>query len=305
MIQPDLAQFPESRFVPSPERRLQYETDVVLGRSVMAGRRVVICGLARNIEQVLPRTIARTERIGSMFADYRVVLFENDSSDATPAMLAEWQRRNSRVTVLNDKLGHPVNRPVRCLERAERMAMYRNRYREHIAEHLADFDHTIVIDTDLEGGWSYDGLAHTFGQSEWDFVGSYGIIYKRIKSQPNVRLHYDAWAYREQGSYDELSTAYANLLTWQRGDPLVPVYSCFGGLGVYRTQALVQCEYRGTDVEHVPLHQQMREQGMGRQFLNPSQIVVYGRKWRTLDGLVLSWHDLLALFTQREASVWL
>jgi len=305
MIQPDLAQFPEARFVPSPERRQQYETDVVLGRSVMAGRRVVICGLARNIEQVLPRTIARTERIGSMFADYRVVLFENDSSDATPALLASWQRRNPRVTVLNDTLGHPVNRSVRCLERAERMALYRNRYREHIAEHLADFDHTIVIDTDLEGGWSYDGLAHTFGQPAWDFVGSYGIIYKRIKSQPNVRLHYDAWAYREQGSYEELTTAYANLLTWQRGDPLVPVFSCFGGLGVYRTQALVQCEYRGTDVEHVPFHQQMRDQGMGRQFLNPSQIVVYGRKWRTLDGLVLSWHDLLAMFTHREASVWL
>jgi hypothetical protein len=49
----------------------------------------------------------------------------------------------------------------------------------------------------------------------------------------------------------------------------------------------------------------MRELGLGRQFLNPSQIVIYGRKWRTFDGLVLTWHDLLSVITHQETSVWL
>ena len=49
----------------------------------MRQSRTVICGLARNIATHLPGTMARIERLGSMFADYRVLVYENDSTDAT------------------------------------------------------------------------------------------------------------------------------------------------------------------------------------------------------------------------------
>ena len=82
----------------------------------MRDQRVVIAGLARNIAAILPKTVARVERLGSCFRDYRVVVYENDSSDGTLAQLQQWQSRNPRVALLSESCGDPVNRPVRCLD---------------------------------------------------------------------------------------------------------------------------------------------------------------------------------------------
>ena len=67
----------------------------------------------------------------------------------------------------------------------------------------------------------------------------------------------------------------------------MPVHSCFGGIGLYRMEAWLAARYSGDDCEHVTLHRRMREAGYGRQFLNPSQIALYGRKERQFDGLML------------------
>jgi hypothetical protein len=63
---------------------------------------------------------------------------------------------------------------------------------------------------------------------------------------------------------------------------MVPVYSCFGGLGVYRIEAMLTCEYGDSDCEHVCLHRDMRTAGLDRQYLNPSQIAFFGAKANNL-----------------------
>ena len=37
----------------------------------------------------------------------------------------------------------------------------------------------IVLDTDIEGGFSLEGVANTYGQTNWDFVGANGLILRR------------------------------------------------------------------------------------------------------------------------------
>lgn len=59
---------------------------------------------------------------------------------------------------------------------------------------------------------------------------------------------------------------------------MLPVHSCFGGFGIYRTPAILACQYDGSDCEHVTLHRNMRDRGFGQIFLNPSQITYYGRR---------------------------
>ena len=56
---------------------------------------------------------------------------------------------------------------------------------------------------------------------------------------------------------------------------MVPVWSCFGGLGVYRMECFEAAGYGGDDCEHVTFHRALRERGLDRLFLNPSQIVLY------------------------------
>ena len=254
---------------------------------------------------MLRKTVLRTERLGSLFADYRVVMYENDSSDRTLQLLERWQAENSRVTVLTENLGDPVHPGTTCLRRAERMAHYRRQYWQFISAQLADFDQVIVIDTDLDGGWSCDGIANTYGQAEWDFVGSNGILYKRRMLDVNHTIQYDAWAFRRAHSLTPLSTREVNFMKWQRGEPLVPVRSCFGGLGVYQMPAFLAGKYAGGDCEHIPFHATMRQQGFGNAFLNPSQITLYGRRQRRLDPLVRWTLSLAPGLLPGDAANWL
>ena len=107
------ADFPEQRFPPPREWTESYRGTVSRGRAVMASSRVVICGLARNVGELLPLTIARIERLGNLFADYRVLLYENDSSDDTPEQLAQWAASSERVVIISETLDRPRHESVR------------------------------------------------------------------------------------------------------------------------------------------------------------------------------------------------
>jgi hypothetical protein len=287
IVQSDAFQlFDEAEFPAAPQYQESYFHEVQRGFEEMRRKRVVIAGLARNVAEILPATIARIEAMGNCFADYSVVIYENDSSDITPDLLNYWQQGNRRVTIVSENCGDPQNRPIRCSERAQRMAAYRARCQQTILEKHSDRDFVILVDTDLQGGWSLEGVATTFAKSEWDFVGSNGIIYRRHGLVPNRYVQYDAWAYRTSDSFEPIPTKIVNEITFERGQPFVPVRSCFGGLGIYTMQAYSRGRYEGEDIEHVGFHRSLVRQGLDRFFLNPSQLVVYGRKHRKMDPLV-------------------
>ena len=297
--------FNEKNYPPLVACQKEYAMRVQSGYARMGQRRVVIAGLARNVESYLPWTIARIETLGKCFADYRVLIYENDSNDQTPTLLQQWTEQNHRVHLCSESLGDPIHRPERCLHRAERMALYRRRCQENVRERWPDYDDVIIVDTDLVGGWSFDGIANTFGYDNWDFVGANGIIYKRLGLKPNVAAHYDAWAYRDQSDFTLASTKYVNRLQFHRGEPLYRLYSCFGGLGVYTMEAYLRGTYTGGDVEHASFHKSLIQQGIDRIYLNPSQIVVYGRKARRMDPWIARLHSGLDKLPLVTAPVWL
>lgn len=298
------AAFPEHLFPPAEHLADAYHARVSIGRERMAAQRVVICGLVRDLAPLIPVLTARLEHLGRLFADFHVVLYENDSRDATRRLLQDWSDRQPRATLLTETRNDPVNPGTRCLARAARMARYRNRCHRHVAQEWPHFDSVIVADTDLAGGWSYDGIADTFGHDEWDGVGTNGLIYRRSGLCPNALLQYDAWAFRPRGSDAPLDCRTVNHLRMHRGEPLLPVNSCFGGLAVYRMPAFLSGQYAGGDTEHMPFHRSLREAGFTKLFLNPSQIAVYGRHPRRLDPLVRLWHRTAAVVAGRHRRTW-
>ena len=271
-----LSDFPEHLFPCDQMTSETYLNQVNCGRDLMRKSSVVFCGLCRDVRLFLPRTAARIEKLGSMFRDYRVVLYENDSVDATREFLSDWQSQNSRVEVIIET--HAAKKHVRnrSLERAAWMAYCRNRYREHVIKKYNDFDYTIVVDADLPGGWSFDGIAHTFGDDNWDTVGSYGIQRRPLHETNEFSfLHFDTWAFHPSVGTAARKLLNHNELVLRRGEPMLPVDSCFGGLGIYRMTCMGAAEYGGRDCEHVVFHHRLRQAGFDRQFLNPSQIVLY------------------------------
>ena len=278
--------FPEHAFPPDPAGAEAYFAACRRGYAAMANLRVAITGLARDLGPVLPVTIQRIENLGRCFADYRVVVYENDSRDETCSGLVRWAARNRRVELITEVRADPVNPPTRCLARAARMAAYRTRCQEAVLGSCAGFDATIIIDFDILGGFSSDGIASSFGQPGWDFVGSNGLICRRHGLQLNALRQYDTWALRFDPELTPLSTSVAGGLVYERGGPLVPVTSCFGGLGIYAMKAFRAGRYGTDDLEHATFHRELFAAGFSRLFLNPSQLVIYGRRHRFGDRLV-------------------
>jgi hypothetical protein len=278
--------FPEHAFPPPAELAEDYFAACRRGYGVMAESRVVITGLARNVASILPLSIRRIDTLARCFADSRVVVYENDSSDTTRLLLARWAAGNRRVAAVSEVLDDPVNPTTRCLDRAARMACYRSRCQERVLEQAADFDAVIIVDFDVQGGFSIDGIASSFGWPGWDFVGSNGLICRRDGLRLNALRQYDTWALRFDQALTPLSTARAGGMVYERGGPLVPVTSCFGGLGIYTMDAYRAGSYAGTDLEHANFHRSLIASGRERLFLNPSQLVIYGRRHRFGDGLV-------------------
>jgi hypothetical protein len=262
-----------------PEDFFPAEDPVAFARLVEAGYermkeiRVVICAVSRDDAPTLPLTIERIERTGARFKEYQVVVFENDSMDDTLKLLESWAARNRRVKVLSRSL---TETPEFRGHFEFRLAYCRNHYLEwtiHSGECPA-WEFAIVLDTDLRGGWSLDGIAATFGRSDWDAVASTSIGYYLLR-----RTFYDTYALRPR-SVLKSSLWYSlvgSATQLRRGQPMIPVEAAFGGLGIYRRRVFETRRYdgllRGALVcEHVPL----TADSDLRCFLSPSQITVPG-----------------------------
>lgn len=272
-----LDEFRESAFPCSPGDEPHYSQQVQQGLSQMRQCKAVVCVICRDVGPYLPRTAARIERLGSMFSDYRVIVIENDSIDSTVPFLHAWQARNQRVEVYCERFQSPKFPPVRDLQRATALAQCRNRYVARVRElqPTENFSHAIVLDADLAGGWSYEGIASSFAHQQWDAIGSYGLEHYSLPPQAAPRRwHYDRWAFRAPPDSAAAALLGDHQDPLRRGMPLLEVESCFGGLAAYRIDGLLACEYGGDDCEHVVLHRQLRQFGFDKQFLNPSQIVL-------------------------------
>lgn len=258
--------FPESLWPPITD---SYYEDVARGYDIMQKKKVIICGVCKNIEHNVRNILSKVATLGGMFESYEIFIYENDSTDATVSKLAKYSAiLDIPLTLQSETLNVQAHSQDKSLYRRQRMAYARNKYLEYIKN--KNVDYVIVLDMDIKCGFSYQGVAHSFS-CPIEVMGSNGLIYRNEENGSRTRLFYDTWAYRE--SEEEVGSE-GNLIVHNRGADLVPVQSCFGGMAIYERELLHGLEYYDYDCDHVTLHEQIRENG-GSVFLNPSQIVVY------------------------------
>ena len=106
-------------------------------------------------------------------------------------------------------------------------------------------------------------------------VGANGILCKTWGGVVDKPLQFDVWAFRPADTWVAQRASKINPKYWPRGEPMVPLNSCFGGLGIYVMDAMTKSAYDGSDCEHVPFHRGMKEAGLTEIYMNPSQIVLY------------------------------
>lgn len=245
------------------------------GADEMKKHKIIIAGITRNNAPDLPIMIKTIEHIGGFFADYRVVLFENDSNDGTKEKLSAWKVRNSKVEVLSENYNIEKRPSIKFLADA------RNKYIKAIQGlQYVDFDMVLMIDMDMSFGVDVRGIQDSFAKIEiWDGICSNGIF-------KNTGEMFDAFAFRNQEFPLQFPNAvYATVndtlsriqKVYPAGSNLVPVYSCFGGMAIYKKSAILNCEYDSIneDCEHVAFHQCAINKNRMRMFMNPNQMIRY------------------------------
>lgn len=266
-------------FAPDPEYRALWEASVESGRRIARDRRLAVLAIARNCMPHLANTRQCIEGVLSSFQKSRVIIYENDSDDGTQDELRRWKRlfADSAMLLETATTGRQNFRGFEP-ERTTALAEYRNWCLDHIRDVAPDSDYTMVVDLDPHGGFEPAGVLsslHYLETTDYAGMASYSI-FRRTHDDGSVGwAQYDCWAMRPccwwRDRKEEIGFNWASSFLPPVGAPPQPVNSAFGGLALYRTEALLSGRYAGGDCEHVLLHRSMAAHGH-RMALNPGSV---------------------------------
>jgi len=245
---------------------------------------VVIAGCCINAEQFIKRNLFIIDEIGKKFESYKVVIYENDSTDNTRNVLKENKKSNYDY-IFEDN--------INIKNRTERIAHCRNKILNHIRNNYSNFDYMLMLDLDdiLITGKLINTI-HTcflYKPEQWDAMFAncsdtyYDIYALRKKKYLTTCCWNNIHTLMKKGvpgniAYDEWVTKYS--INYPTDNKLISVLSAFGGAGLYKLKSLSDAKYIGVEpshidqqiCEHVPLHMNMINRGC-KLYINPKMLI--------------------------------
>ena len=272
-------------------------SQVAKGFECMKTKRIIIAGLLRDRVSIIPHLMKTISIIGSRFADYRVLIVENDSRDGTREALETCVKNDSHIILLGGRMNLPktVNR-TGTQTRIAKMANLRNIYLDYASKHFADFDYLFAMDLDINGYPYIEGIAssiyHMAENPVIDMIAVNGVYFNgnrdvNLSYNRNYvyyRLHfYDTFPYTPIGQPYVWNTdrekitrhdnKYVDIASrkYKLGDPLDKLASAFGGLAIYRMSSIKGKSYKFVPNKVSCEHTQLNVQ-LANCYLNPSMI---------------------------------
>lgn len=262
----------------------------------LKNRKIVVCGIVRDAENGLKKNIPVVNGICSCFEDYKVVIYENNSKDGSKHVLKKWHDSdNNHVFVIMENCDRervvPSQKEVKCnpffsSQRIAKMASLRNKYLQYVEDKGWYPDYLMVVDLDV-ASINHNAILSSFRDDiEWDAVTAFGYS----TSPKLTKRYHDTYALTEYGDEDKPQTEEKiQLLADKYGklkvtDNWIRVFSAFGGLAIYRYEAIKGLRYRVIEnndkrvevkCEHYSICQQMRKKGGDRIYINPAMVVKY------------------------------
>lgn len=218
--------------------------------------KVLICGVCKNVEKAIPNTIRSATALGAQFLDYRVIIYENNSTDLTKQLFQEWAKKDRHVIFVSQylskkKLAQELKMKVR--NRTEAIARARNKVLDIVAtDKYEDYKYVIWVDLDFLDPWDIKNIINTIlhPEQEWDAVlanGAYDLFAFR---DPEFPIGFELLGEKYWRHLDKMRAR----LSLDPNGPWRKVYSAFGGLGIYKRKSIQGCRYSGTvtkDLENV------------------------------------------------------
>ena len=220
--------------------------------------KVLICGVCKNVEKAIPNTIHSATELGKQFLDYRVIIYENNSTDQTKQLFQEWAKKDPHVLFLSEDLSKKQlarQLKMKMRNRTESIARARNKVLDVAMQtNYEDYAYVIWADLDFTASWDIKSLVDTIlhPEQEWDAVlanGAYDLFAFRDREFP---IGFELLGNRYWQQLDKMRARFSldPNGSWRK------VYSAFGGLGIYKRSAIKGCRYSGVvtkDLETVVL----------------------------------------------------
>jgi hypothetical protein len=201
-----------------------------------------ICGPVKNCAPYLQKIFENIEKIGSVFNDYKIILFYDKSNDKTLEILKNYQIKNPRL------IFYVNERPV-SIYRTHRIAYARNFCLQYVRENKDIYPYFIMMDMDNVNMKSLNivPLQKSILRNDWDGLS--------FNTNPH---YYDIWAlsiwpycfsynhFYYNFQYHKIIRDYVmkKLLNLKPGE-LLPCISSFNGLSIYRTNKFLNSHYDG------------------------------------------------------------
>ena len=290
----DINKFPYDDFKCKKECN-KYNIMIKDGYEKMKNTTIVFCGLCINIENKITDLKNRFEYLGSFFKYYRVIIFENNSIDNTRNLLKNLTMNNNKFILLECEDARNCIYATSAAKdygvfsniRMYKMVQYRNRLLSYIRNYYVSFDTICMVDLDINGPISIDGIAHSFGNYDrWDSITAYGI--NGITITAGQQFYYDLIAYKDD--YYDVNTNRLDLIPIYLknnfkviGDDLYKVRSAFGGLELIKSYVINDnnnINYTPIDdnyiCEHIIFHENMIRNKYDRIYINPNMVILVG-----------------------------
>jgi hypothetical protein len=249
--------------------------------SVLADQRILVTGVARNCQKTLRKDVFRISGSLKGCKTLSWLVVESDSNDKTVDILSALEKEipNFRFLSLGD-LRQAV--PLRT----QRIAHCRNAYLEELQSNplYSNIDYVVVADLDgVNELISATGFASCWTRSDWDVStanqrGPYYDISALVHPIWSPNYCWDQFNFLFTHNISKKraieAAVYSRMVTISEAENWIEVDSAFGGLAIYRRQALAGVQYDGLDgagneiCEHLSLHRGIKANGY-RVFINP------------------------------------
>lgn len=202
-----------------------------------------ICGPVKNCGPYLNKVLANMEKIGSLFDDYKILIYYDKSNDNTLDILKEYQTRNPKMLFY-------VNSNPMSKFRTHNIAIARNFCLNFVRENRNNYPFFIMMDcddvnckevnTDILKKYLYrndwDGLSFNSSPKYYDIWGLsiYPFCFSYNHFENNVKYYYII-----QDFIDDL------LKKARDKNTLVECISSFNGFSLYRTSRFLNTYYDG------------------------------------------------------------
>jgi len=201
-----------------------------------------ICGPVKNCAPYLEKVFENIEKIGSLFDDYKIIIYYDKSRDNTLQKLKEYQNRNPRLQL------YVNNNPVSPF-RTHNIAIARNFCLNFVRNNKERFPYFIMMDFDDVNckNLNVEPLRNSLKREDWDALS--------FNTTPK---YYDIWGlsiYPYCFSYNHFEENVKNyniiqnyvtaLLNKLPPNGLLQCISSFNGFSVYRTNKFLNTYYDG------------------------------------------------------------